>query len=171
MAIFFSPSRLAFFDEAIHGPRYLHLVDEKALQKAIEKADSDEAREAILVEPPVIVERHPETMIPGDAVEISVERHAELMQALSAGKVLEADGEEPVVAEPPVNIDEQLEGFRRQRDQALASTDWTQLPDALTTAKRKLWAEHRKALRDLPTMVEKALAAGKDPPPFPNPPK
>lgn len=38
---------------------------------------------------------------------------------------------------------------RAQRDQLLASTDWTQLPD-VPQATRDLWAAYRQALRDVP---------------------
>jgi hypothetical protein len=77
----------------------------------------------------------------------------------------------PQAAEPELSVEEQLAAYRRRRDRALAATDWTQMPDALTAAKRKLWADHRQALRDLPALVEQALASGKEPPSFPEPPK
>ena len=45
-----------------------------------------------------------------------------------------------------------LTGVRRNRDSLLASTDWTQLPDA-PQADRQAWAKYRQALRDLPASI------------------
>lgn len=40
---------------------------------------------------------------------------------------------------------------RTERNKLLASSDWTQLPDApLNDEQKKAWAEYRQALRDLP---------------------
>jgi hypothetical protein len=43
---------------------------------------------------------------------------------------------------------EQATRVRTSRNDALAKTDWTQLPDS--TANRQAWADFRQALRDLP---------------------
>ena len=40
--------------------------------------------------------------------------------------------------------------MRADRDVLLKESDWTQLPDALTSEKRASWAEYRQLLRDLP---------------------
>lgn len=41
--------------------------------------------------------------------------------------------------------------LRLQRDDLLAQSDWTQVPDSpLTTSKKNEWATYRQALRDLP---------------------
>lgn len=41
--------------------------------------------------------------------------------------------------------------IRPQRDQLLAASDWTQLPDApLTGEQQAAWRDYRQALRDLP---------------------
>ncbi|MCF8491345.1 MAG: phage tail assembly chaperone [Rhodospirillum sp.] len=41
--------------------------------------------------------------------------------------------------------------LRRERDTRIATTDWTQLPDApLSAAARAAWAAYRQALRDMP---------------------
>jgi len=40
--------------------------------------------------------------------------------------------------------------LRVDRNTLLEKTDWTQLPDALTSEKRADWAEYRQLLRDLP---------------------
>lgn len=44
-----------------------------------------------------------------------------------------------------------IDTTRPQRDQLLAASDWTQLPDApLTDDQRAAWRTYRQALRDLP---------------------
>jgi hypothetical protein len=41
--------------------------------------------------------------------------------------------------------------IRRQRDELLAKSDWTQMPNAPLTLEQKLaWAEYRQKLRDIP---------------------
>jgi hypothetical protein len=43
--------------------------------------------------------------------------------------------------------------IRKQRDDLLAKSDWTQLPDApLTDEKRAEWSTYRQALRDISTL-------------------
>ncbi len=40
---------------------------------------------------------------------------------------------------------------RSDRDQAIAQSDWTQMPDVSLTAEQKAaWADYRQALRDVP---------------------
>lgn len=57
-----------------------------------------------------------------------------------------------------------LERLRCYRDQLLAATDWTQLPDA--ACNQDAWALYRAELRDLPSTV-KDLTSVK----WPEPPK
>lgn len=40
--------------------------------------------------------------------------------------------------------------LRSRRNALLSSTDWTQLPDALSELQRQQWAQYRQNLRDLP---------------------
>jgi len=42
--------------------------------------------------------------------------------------------------------------LRRQRNEVLSATDWTQLPDA--SVDKKSWADYRKKLRDMPSKVK-----------------
>jgi len=47
--------------------------------------------------------------------------------------------------------------LRRERDEKLAASDWTQAPDhssPLTDAKKAEWATYRQSLRDLPTTAD-----------------
>lgn len=93
--------------------------------------------------------------IPSDAVEITNELHAELLQAQSEGKVIVpgADGR-PIADEPPgPSIDELWEKLRAERDRRLAASDIIVMPDrweAYTPEQRAAWAAHRQKLRDLP---------------------
>ena len=109
--------------------------------------------------------------IPKDAVAVTDEEHAELLAQQSEGKsIVAGDGGRPVAVLLDRSVDEALASLRARRDRDLAATDWTQLGDAaLSAAKRRLWAEHRKALRDLPSMVEAAVAAGQHPATIPYP--
>jgi hypothetical protein len=44
-----------------------------------------------------------------------------------------------------------LNGFRKRRDEKLAQSDWTQMPDSPLSAEQKAaWAAYRQALRDVP---------------------
>lgn len=180
MSIFYSPSRQGFFDEAIHGPRTLLVPDDAKLAELLAEADAarDDEDEEIEVERQkkamlaIKETENPDCLIPADAIEVSDEQHAALIAALSDGKIITTDGGTLIAVDRDVPIDEQLEAIRRRRNRALKTTDWTQAPDALTAAKRKLWADHRQALRDLPGLVEKAVKAGKAAKsvPFPKPP-
>jgi hypothetical protein len=47
-----------------------------------------------------------------------------------------------------------LQLLRQARNEKLASSDWTQLPDAQLTNEQKLaWANYRQQLRDFPANV------------------
>ena len=54
-----------------------------------------------------------------------------------------------VEIEPDQPFDESENRARLQRDQLLAASDWTQLPD-VPLATKEAWAAYRQALRDLP---------------------
>jgi len=54
--------------------------------------------------------------------------------------------------EPDQPFDEAENRARLQRDQLLADSDWTQLPD-VPLATKEAWATYRQALRDLPDHV------------------
>lgn len=87
--------------------------------------------------------------IPSDAMEITAEQHAELLQGQSEGKRIEADENGyPILVDPPAPTAEQLAAHARsKRDALLRSTDWTQVPDA--PVNQQDWATYRQALRDI----------------------
>lgn len=191
MSRYYSPTSNSFFDDAVHGTRTVFVEDEKAQKAALiaiskreeklhdtaEDAFDEDAKNALesqlravaeerrlaLLNPPMIEVDNPECRLPADAVEISDERHAELMQAQADGKTFRpgSDGL-PEIAERVRPVEEIIAAARISRDRQLAATDWTQLPDALTAAKRKAWADHRKHLRELPARIEEAMAKGQD---------
>jgi Phage tail assembly chaperone protein len=191
MTLFYSPARNSFFDDAVHGTRTVFVEDEKAQTAKLKRFSDDEKglhelletnkdeelvetyqgqldaltelRRVALINPPMIEVENPECRLPADAVEISAERHAELMAAQGEGKTFRpgADGL-PEITERVRPVEEVLAAARASRDRQLAATDWTQLPDALTAAKRKAWAEHRKHLRELPARIEELMAKGTD---------
>ena len=48
-----------------------------------------------------------------------------------------------------------LSNIKRQRNELLAASDWTQLPDApLTESQKEAWRIYRQALRDLPEVCD-----------------
>jgi hypothetical protein len=59
------------------------------------------------------------SLVPPDAVEITAERHAELMHAQPQGKVIVADGKgAPIAVDPPAPTHEQLEAALTRAVQA-----------------------------------------------------
>ncbi len=93
--------------------------------------------------------------IPADAVEISAARHAEILDSLSNGQMIQmAAGEIQLVPAPPPSAEHLMQILRNQRDRLLADCDWTQMPDApLGEAAREAWRVYRQALRDLPETI------------------
>src|SRR6185437_3547082 len=93
--------------------------------------------------------------MPADVVKITAARHAELMAAQAAGKLIAADRRgRPIAVDPPPPPPEQLWAWlRRRRDKLLAACDWSQLPD-VPAALQEAWRPYRQALRDLPATTE-----------------
>lgn len=90
--------------------------------------------------------------IPGDAVEITHEEHAALLNGQSQGKLIQADAKgKPVLADPPAPTDDELAAaIRAERNAKIATCDWTVLADApLTTTEKTNWKAYRQSLRDV----------------------
>lgn len=91
-------------------------------------------------------------LIPVDAIEITAEEHAALLDGQSAGKriVAGADGR-PELADPPVPSVEDLAAVARsQRDYLLSTCDWVVIKAQETgAAVPEAWAAYRQALRDI----------------------
>ena len=60
--------------------------------------------------------------------------------------------EEEIAEDAAANLAQLAVVNRATRNQLLASSDWTQMPDSpLTDEAKTSWATYRSALRDLPT--------------------
>lgn len=87
--------------------------------------------------------------IPDDAVEITPEAHAELLDEQTAGKVIVGDADGFPQAVAPAPFVPTWDYIRAERTRLLASSDWTQLADA--PANKEAWATYRQSLRDITT--------------------
>lgn len=139
MGIFFDAhpqdGTVRFFHEAIDGPRQLPTW----------KNDADRAAG----KRPVMVD-NPATRIPAGATEISRERFEELMAAQQGGAQIVLSRGKPIAVPRALSPEEHRAARRRRRDQLLAASDWTQLPDSpLSSSERAAWGEYRQQLRDL----------------------
>lgn len=86
--------------------------------------------------------------IPEDAIPVTAEEHATLLEAEASGKFINVNGGRVVANDvsPPKTWDE----IRGARNLRLRQSDWTQLPDAtLTPAEKAQWTAYRKSLRDI----------------------
>lgn len=107
------------------------------------------AEEQIAGKRPVMVD-NPHCRIPAGVAEISQAAFNQLMAAQQTGAVIEMRGGKPVAVQHAPSAEELLAARRRRRDQLLAASDWTQLPDSpLSEDDRAEWAIYRQALRDL----------------------
>lgn len=139
MAIYFDTNpadgSVRFYHDAIDGPRQLPSWKSEAERKAGKR--------------PVMVD-NPDTRIPAGAAEISQARFEELMAAQAGGAVIVMRGGKPVATPRVLSAEEHRAARRQRRDQLLAASDWTQLPDSpLSEDDRTEWAIYRQALRDL----------------------
>ena len=85
--------------------------------------------------------------VPSDCVEISKERHEELLAEQTAGKVILGDEEGLPQAVAPAAPALTWDAVRSKRNALLSVTDWTQLADA--PVDKAAWASYREALRDI----------------------
>lgn len=135
MQRFFSPSTGGFYTEQLHRPRF------------IEQAQTERERKA--GKRPQLVP-NPSTRIPADAVEVSDAEYARLFAEQAEGKAIAARGGKPVTVKVETDPAERIAQRRRERNQRLAASDWTQLQDApLDPAVQAEWADYRQALRDM----------------------
>lgn len=90
---------------------------------------------------------NPEEQMPSDCVEITEQRHEELMQAQASGLEIVGDaGGKPTTIDP-ATIPMTPEQARAKRESLLIESDWTQMPDA--PVDKAAWATYRQALRDI----------------------
>lgn len=191
MKRFYSPSadqgRGGWYDEARHGACEIAVIDETKQAASLERARAkDEAdyiaaveanddpnliinpadyqtrQRAIIANPIMQIIANPDCMIPNDAIEVSADDYAALMEAQSAGQmIVVGDRGIPQAIDRPVSGDQILATLRRKRNAALRDSDWTELPRVRLTAKdRKEWEAYRDALKDLPAKAQAALVGG-----------
>ena len=135
MKLYFSPETGGFYPDDVFGPRELAEPQTKREIEAGKRART---------------KPNPDCRIPGDAIEITLERHEELMAAQAGGKTIVARGGKPVAVEFKPTEEERQAHRRAERDRRLAASDWTQLPDSPIAAdERSGWAVYRQELRDL----------------------
>ena len=95
--MFYSKSTNGFYSPDIHGARRL-VVPDPAWQRPVTDGVPDQAASH-----PLIEVNNPACLIPADAVQITLEQHAELLAAQSAGKLIAAnESGAPVAIEPPL---------------------------------------------------------------------
>ena len=132
---YYSPSTGGFYSEAVHGPRQIAQPQTKAEVKAGKRP---------------VMTSNPACTIPDDAVPVSEERFAELMQAQADGpNAIASPGGRPVSIERKPDLAEHRAARRRTRDRLLAASDWTQLADAVPQGGAGVWRTYRQQLRDL----------------------
>ncbi len=139
MGIFFDAhpedGSVRFYHEQIDGPRQIPAPQTAEEVKAGKR--------------PKMVD-NPATRIPAAATEISQARFEELMAAQEGGAQIVLRGGKAVAVPRVRSPDEHAAARRRRRDQLLAASDWTQLPDSpFSDDERAEWAIYRQGLRDL----------------------
>jgi hypothetical protein len=106
MSVFFSPATGSFYVPGIHGAR-----------KILVPAD-DGTAESVEID-------NPDTLIPADAVEISVQRHADLLEGYAEGKIIAAgDSGLPILSDPVgPSHEEKMTRLRGERDRRILVAD------------------------------------------------
>ena len=183
MAIYYSPSRNAFFDSAIFGERTVKIVDEAKQDAALKRAnqrDEQVYRTAVTsrseeepqplralfnhhvkkatARPILVTVTNPDCTMPSDAEPITHDEWQALLEAQSAGQEIRRSANDlPVTGTPKMEKAAKIEVARARRNRALAASDWTQLADApLTVEQKKEWNAYRQRLRDLPEKLWRA---------------
>lgn len=112
--MYFSPSTKAFYDENIHGARVLVIVDPSWERPTIRIPDPKHNGHGDVplitvpdesAAPRMIETVNPVCKIPADAVEISDDQYAALLQAQQEGKAIDADDDgHPVAITPEIDL-------------------------------------------------------------------
>lgn len=89
-------------------------------------------------------------VIPEDKIEISPERHAELMAEQASGKIIVPNESGFPIAQDPIPQPITWDDIRSKRNRLLADSDWTQLADvSLSPAKKAEFIVYREFLRNV----------------------
>jgi hypothetical protein len=153
--MYYSKMTGGFYDPAIHGERL------------IERITIDLDTGATLDR---WTEANPDTKIPADAVEITAEEHAALLQGQSQGQRIGADGEgRPVLQAPPLPshaelVEQALQAARKERQPILSVLDGLQ-SSALATGNggmATLIETAKQSLRDITSLDLSACVTYED---------
>ena len=99
MKMFYSKQTGGFYNTDIHGPRTMLISDPNWT------APKDDPKAL----PPLVEAVNPHCLIPVDAVEITTEEHAALIEGQALGKVIVADKSgRPILKDPPPPTAEQI---------------------------------------------------------------
>lgn len=179
-----------FCPDEVYGPKLIDVVDEEKRDDLLKRAqerdqtefegatDAERGEEdpmpvresyrrrerQVLNHPPMKKVPNPDCRLPADAVEIDLSEYNALMQMQAEGQEIKpGPGGHPIARPLETTVNQLLATVRAKRDRELKASDWTQMGDSpLSAAKKKLWAEHRAALRDLPKTVEAMLKKAKN---------
>jgi len=138
MSKYFSPSSLGFYDAVVHGGRTMRipdpawvrptitieippgetvLIDDEQVTNDTDAAMSVSTPDIGAIWPKIVVD-NPDCHIPADAVEISDEEHAALINGQSSGLVIGArvDGYPELQPPPPPTPEQILRAFQQAHD-------------------------------------------------------
>ena len=146
MTKYYSERERAFTFSEVHGSKTFMGPDPDWVRPVTTNDDGDDVPDES-AEHPLVEMRNPR--IPDDAVEVSEDDHAALMDAqkFPNWKLIEPDANGyPRAVDAP--DDRLASNWRGKRDALLAETDWTQMPDVPAETREK-YGTYRQALRDI----------------------
>ena len=110
--MFYSKTTGGFYETAIHGPRKINVIDPVFAWPQIEQEGEDGVTVLVNdpdITPPMVDTDNPDCKIPADAVEITDEEHAALIEGQASGKIITADENGyPILSDPPPPTTEQV---------------------------------------------------------------
>lgn len=196
--MFYSAQAAGFYSSEIHGPRLTTIIDPAWVRPTrdivVQPGEStwiggepmtNTGDEPITLRnvpdmdavPDMLEVDNPACLIPVDAVEITQERHAALLDGQSAGRIIASDTDRyPVLIDPPPPSDEELAVAERAwRDGQLAATDGVVsrhrdeveggATTTLTPEQYSALQQYRQALRNWPESGEFPLLDHRPPAP------
>lgn len=170
---YFDAETAAFYHSQIHGARRINIIapgwvrpvinvelqpgqcydnGTEVVENTTEEVITLENVPDWSVQPDMIEIDNPDCLIPSDAIEITDEEHAALLDGQSAGKLIVAGADgRPELADPPApSVDDLAATARSQRDYLLSACDWVVIKAQETgAAVPEAWAAYRQALLDI----------------------
>lgn len=141
---YFSPSTGGWYNEAIHGARF---IAEEQSEKQIKAGRKPRYR------------LNPDTPIPADAIAVDHAQWLQLLTLQGEGATITVLAGRVVAADPIVTAEQQLAAIRAKRDRLLAATDpMVSVPDyPINDGQRAELLAWRQALRDFPDAIAPSL--------------